>query len=149
VWRVVGAAFVAALCLAGCPKTPDGRNSNPDIVGAWTVNIPTAPFPLHMFVFHADGTVEQSNPDAGDPRTSDSNLMGAWRSEGDGYRGKLVEITADRTTRRFASRGEISFALKVSGNTFDGTASAVFVDANGRRLSGPIQVKMAGERVLP
>jgi hypothetical protein len=135
------------LCLAGCPKTPDGRS--PDIVGAWTVNIPAAPFPLHMFVFHADGTVVQSNPDAGDPRTSDSNLMGAWRSEGDGYRGKLVEITADRTTGKFVSRGEISFALKVSGNSLDGTASAVFVDANGRRLSGPIRVKMAGERVLP
>ena len=26
-----------------------------------------------MFVFHADGTMLQSNPDAGDPLTSDSN----------------------------------------------------------------------------
>jgi len=118
-------------------------------VGAWIVKIPDAPFPLHMFVFHSDGTVEQSNPDAGDPNTSDSNLMGAWRADGDGYKGKIVEITADRTSRQFAARGEISFALKVSGNTFGGTASATFFDAGGHQIRGPIQVKMEGERVLP
>jgi hypothetical protein len=89
--------------------------TSPDVVGAWIVKIPDAPFPLHMFVFHSDGTVEQSNPDAGDPNSSDSNLMGAWRADADGYRGKIVEITADRTSRQFAARGEISFALKVSG----------------------------------
>lgn len=102
-----------------------------------------------MFVFHSDGTVEQSNPDAGDPSTSDSNLMGGWRPDGDGYRGKVVEITADRTSRQFAARGEISFALKVSGNTFGGMASATFFDASGHLIRGPVQVKMEGERVLP
>ena len=118
-------------------------------MGAWIVSIPEAPFPLHMFVFHSDGTVEQSNPDAGDPNTSDSNLMGAWRADGDGYRGKVVEITADRTSHRLAARGEIYFALKVNGNTFGGTASATFFDTGGRRVRGPVQVKMEGERVLP
>ena len=139
----------AALCLTGCAQTHDVQNLTPDIVGAWVVRIPQAPFPLHMFVFHSDGTVEQSNPDAGDPNASDSNLMGAWRSDGGGYRGKLVEVTADRTTRQFASRGEITFALSVSGNTFDGTASAIFLDPAGRQSSGPVQVKMTGERVVP
>ena len=146
---IAGTILSAALCLTGCAKTHEDRNSNPDIVGAWVVSIPGAPFPLHMFVFHSDGTVEQSNPDAGDPKASDSNLMGGWRSDGGGYRGKLVEITADRTTRQLASRGEITFALRVSGNTFDGTASAIFIDATGRQTSGPVQVKMAGERVVP
>lgn len=75
--------------------------------------------------------------------------MGAWRTDGHGYQGTLVEIMADWTTRQFASRGEISFALKVSGNTFDGTASATIFDLSGRELSGPTQVRMAGERVLP
>jgi hypothetical protein len=51
-------------------------------VGAWIVKIPDAPVPLHMFVFHSDGTVEQSDPDAGDPNSSDNNLMGAWRADG-------------------------------------------------------------------
>jgi hypothetical protein len=75
--------------------------------------------------------------------------MGLWRAVGDEYRGKVVEITADRTTRQFATRGEISFELKVSGNTFDGTASATFFDASGRQIRGPIQVRMEGERVQP
>jgi len=113
------------------------------------VKIPDAPFPLHMFVFHTDGTVEQSNPDAGDPNASDSNLMGAWQSHGDGYSGKVVEITADRNTHQFASRGEITFAVEVSGNTFAGNASAVFFDPSGRQVKGPIRVTMAGERVTP
>jgi hypothetical protein len=138
-----------ALCLAGCHEAHPGRGTAAGIVGAWVVKIPNAPFPLHMFVFHSDGTVEQSNPDAGDPDTSDSNLMGAWRAVGDEYRGKVVEITADRSTRKFATRGEISFELKINGNAFDGTASATFFDASGRRITGPTQVRMEGERVLP
>lgn len=100
---------VLVLCLAGCHKTVHGNGSAAAIVGAWVVKIPNAPFPLHMFVFHSDGTVEQSNPDSGDPNASDSNLMGAWRTVGDHYQGNLVEISADRVTHKFASRGEISF----------------------------------------
>lgn len=145
----VEAIGVVALCLASCHESPNGQGASPGVVGAWVVKIPDAPFPLHMFVFHPDGTVEQSNPDAGDANTSDSNLMGAWRTVEDEYRGKLVEITANRATRQFATRGEISFKLKVSGNTFDGTASATFFDASGHKIRGPIQVGMKGERVQP
>jgi hypothetical protein len=76
------------------------------IVGTWLVKTPEAPFPYHMFVFHSDGTVQQSNPDAGDSETSDSNAMGVWVPEGDSIKGRIVEITADRTTRHFVSRGE-------------------------------------------
>lgn len=75
--------------------------------------------------------------------------MGAWRVDGDGYSGRVVEITADRASRQFAARGEISFTLKVSGNTFNGTASATFFDASGHRVREAAQVKMEGERVLP
>jgi hypothetical protein len=89
---------VLVLCLAACHQTGNGKGSAAAVVGAWVVTIPDAPFPLHMFVFHSDGTVEQSNPDAGDPNTSDSNLMGGWRSVGDEYQGNLVEIAADRVT---------------------------------------------------
>lgn len=143
--KTLGAVGVALLCLAGCQEA----HNSPDVVGAWIVKIPDAPFPLHMFVFHSDGTVEQSNPDAGDANTSDSNLMGAWRADSDGYSGRVVEITADRASRQFAARGEITFALKVSGNTFSGTANATFFDASGHRVREPLQVKMEGERVLP
>jgi hypothetical protein len=137
------------LWLTACHQAANGRSDTAAIVGAWVVKAPEAPFPLHLFVFHADGTVQQSNPDAGDPNTSDSNLMGAWLPSGDGFKGRLVEITADRTTHQFASRGEISFTLKVSGNAFSGTASAVFYDANGRPVTGPLQATLEGERVVP
>jgi hypothetical protein len=151
VHKFLGAIVSAAFYLAGCHEAHNsqGHTPAPEIVGAWLVKIPDAPFPLHMFVFHADGTVEQSNPDAGDPNTSDSNLMGAWRSDRDRYSGKVVEITADRNTHQLASRGEIAFAVKVSGDTFAGTASATFFDPSGRQVKGPIRVTMAGERVTP
>ncbi len=148
-WMTLGTIGIVALCLSGCQEAHNGQGASSEVVGAWIVKIPGAPFPLHMFVFHSDGTVEQSNPDAGDPNSSDSNLMGAWRADGEVYRGKVVEVTADRISRQFAARGEISFALKVSGDTFGGMANASFFDASGHRIRGPVQVKMEGERVVP
>jgi len=100
-----------------------------------------------MFVFHADGTVLQSNPDAGDPATSDSNALGVWAAMGKTIQGKVVEITADRKTHRFVSRGEISFSLSVRGDTFTGSASATFHDAGGRRLRAPTTTPLDGRRV--
>jgi hypothetical protein len=147
--KVLGAAGIVVLCLAGCEATHNGQRASPDVVGAWVVKIPDAPFPLHMFVFHSDGTVEQSNPDAGDPNTSDSNLMGVWGANGDRYKGKMVEITADRTSHQFIARGEISFELQVKGDGFAGTASATFFDASGHPIKGPVRVKMEGQRVVP
>ena len=101
-----------------------------------------------MFVFHSDGTVQQSNPDAGDPNTSDSSAMGVWRVERDGFKGRLVELTADRTTHRFMSRREISFSLRVDGNALTGTAMAVFSDASGRTLR-TAAATLQGRRILP
>jgi hypothetical protein len=142
---------LVALCFssAGCHHAASGRSDSSPIVGTWLVKAPQAPFPLHMFVFHSDGTVQQSNPDAGDPKTSDSNAMGIWLPDGGAIKGKLVEITADRTTRQFVSRGEISFWLKVSGNAFSGTATAVFYDTDGRLVRGPLSATLEGQRVLP
>ena len=139
-WLVLAALLVIS---AGCRQAP-----NP-VVGTWLAKIPGAPFPMHMFTFHSDGTVLQSNPDAGDAGTSDSNALGAWTPDGDGVKGKIVEITADRATHQFASRGEISFSLRVSGDIFTGAASASFFDPQGRQVRGPITVKMDGQRILP
>jgi len=139
-----GASVALCLILAACHP-----QSVSPVVGTWVVTIPEAPFPLHMFAFHADGTVQQSNPDAGDPNSSDSSAMGVWVAERDGIKGKIVEITADRTTRQFASRGDISFSLNVNGNALSGTAVASFYDATGRRVRGPVQATMKGQRVTP
>jgi hypothetical protein len=137
---------VVALCLS---STACLQNKPPLIVGAWFVKIPEAPFHHHMFVFHSDGTMQQSNPDAGDPNTSDSNGMGVWAPDGDRIKGKFVEITADRTTHQFVSRGEISFLIKVNGNAFSGAASAIFYDADRRQLRSPIAATLTGQRVMP
>jgi hypothetical protein len=64
------------------------------IVGAWLVKEPAAPFPYHMYVFNADGTMQQANPDAGDKTTSDSDGKGVWIAEGQQIRGKWVEVAA-------------------------------------------------------
>ena len=49
-------------------------------------------------------------------------------------RGKWMEITADRTTHKFVSRGELPFDIQVTGDTFAGTLSARFYDSNGKLL---------------
>lgn len=149
--RMLGTAglLTAALIAAGCTTAQTNVRANASIVGAWVVRAPEAPFPLHMFVFHSDGTVEQSNPDAGDPNTSDSNLMGVWIADGAGVRGKLVEVAADRTTHRFVRRTEISYSLRVGGDTFSGTAEARFYDADGRPSGGHAAVTLEGERLVP
>src|SRR5580658_2815592 len=138
--RPLAALGVAALCLGSpaCEQESGAKKDAPTIVGVWYVKAPEAPFQFHMFAFHADGTMQQANPDAGDLNTSDSNGMGVWVPDGDRIKGKFVEVTADRATRQFASRGEISFLIKVTGDAFSGTANAIFYDAEGHRLRGPL-----------
>ena len=139
--------FIAAswLLCAGCGR----ERAYPPVVGTWLVRIPEAPFSDHLFTFHADGTVIQANPDAGDPNSSDSNLMGAWTTSGPVVRGKLVEITADRESRKFLSRGEISIELKVVADTLKGTAEARFFDREDHLVRGPIQATLSGRRIVP
>jgi len=144
------AVGVVALCLSStaCHQVSIGKSNSSPIVGTWLVKIPEAPFQYHMFVFNSDGTMQQANPDAGDPNTSDSNGMGVWAPDGGTIKGKFVEVTADRTTRQFVSRGEISFLIRVNGNAFTGTASAIFYDADGRRLRGPLPATLEGQRIV-
>jgi hypothetical protein len=140
---------VAALCVGASACHNNANKNLSPIVGTWIVKCPEAPFPYHMFMFHADGTMQQSNPDAGDPSTSDSSGMGAWVSDGEKVKGKFVEVTADRTTRHFVSRGEISFEVNVEKNAFRGSASAVFFDAEGKRFKAPLSATLEGERIVP
>jgi hypothetical protein len=136
--------------LSACREADSGARERQPIVGAWQVSIPEAPFPYHVFVFNADGTVQQANPDAGNANTSDSDAMGAWVLEGDGVKGKVVELTADRATHKFVSRGEISFLLKkVEKDSFRGTATALFFDAAGKQMRMPVHATMTGQRIVP
>jgi hypothetical protein len=147
--RLAVLGVAACLCSSACQSISGRKSAAPSIVGTWLVRIPEAPFPYHMFVFHSDGTLQQSNPDAGDPNTSDSNGLGVWVTDAGRIKGKFVEVTADRNTRRFVSRGEISFLIQVNGDALSGTASAVFFDAEGRQLRGPLAATLQGQRVIP
>ena len=83
--RTLAVLGLAAVCLAApaCHPISGGKVAPPPIIGAWFVTIPEAPFQYHMFIFNSDGTVLQSNPDAGDANSSDSNALGVWLPDGD------------------------------------------------------------------
>lgn len=100
-----------------------------------------------MYVFNADGTMQQANPDAGDAKTSDSDGKGVWLSEGVRVKGKWVEITADRTTHKFVSRNEFTFELRVDGDIFTGTERARFYDTGDKLIGGPLGSTLKGTRV--
>lgn len=125
------------LGLQGCSTLPS-RTIPPDpIVGAWIVKDPNAPFPYHMYVFNSDRTMQQANPDAGDPHGSDSDGKGIWAPDGDRIKGKWVEVTAERATHKFTGRLEISYQIRVIGDTFVGTETVRSYDANGGIREGP------------
>jgi hypothetical protein len=139
--RTISAAIVLAAGLAastsGCRRASGSSARAHPIVGAWIVKDPNAPFPYHLYVFNADGTMQQANPDAGDARTSDSDGKGMWRARGDQVEGKWVELTADRTTHQYAGRLEITFRIAVKGDSLAATESAMAFDASGQSTSAP------------
>ncbi len=121
--------------------------SRPAIVGTWVVKDSAAPFPYHMYVFNADGTMQQANPDGGHPTTSCSDGKGIWEATGAGVRGKWVEITADRATHQFVGIGEFAFNLTIDGDGFKGSASVTFRDGDRNLIDGPIATTISGRRV--
>ncbi|WP_348265172.1 hypothetical protein P8935_11660 [Telmatobacter sp. DSM 110680] len=138
--------LLAAASILGCRELTIRSTPNA-IVGTWFVEDSGAPFHQHMYVFNADGTMQQANPDAGDPTASDSDGKGIWIAEGSRIRGKWMEITADRSTHKFVSRGEILFDIQVKGNTFAGTLSARFYDPNGKLQQDFPAAPIHGERL--
>jgi hypothetical protein len=138
---------VSILGLFGCNFKNTDDKSNP-IVGAWFVKDSGAPFPYHMYVFNTDGTMQQANPDAGDPRTSDSDGKGVWIKDGDRFKGKWMEVLADRTTHKFAGRTEISYSININVDTFTGTVTARSYDVNGTLTEGPTSpTPLEGKRI--
>lgn len=147
-FTVVGLlATVFVLGSLGCSRASTTGTKSDQIVGAWFVKEPGAPFQYHMYVFNADGTMQQANPDAGDANESDSGGRGVWVADGGRIRGKWVEVTADRLTHQFAGRGELSYDIAVNGNTFAGTAAYRSYDVNGVLVHGPSDSSLLGERV--
>jgi hypothetical protein len=134
--------------IAGCSALPGGTPARDPIVGAWIVKDPAAPFPYHMYVFNADGTMQQANPDAGDPHASDSDGKGVWVARGGRIVGRWVEITADRGTRKYSGRTEITFVIFVDGDALTGTESVKSYDAKENVTDVPAAGKrFEGRRV--
>ncbi len=144
---LLGTAPAGALARAAKPAAIAPANHTNAVVGVWIVKDETAPFPFHMYVFNADGTMQQANPDAGNARTSDSDGKGIWITRGDRIVGKWVEITADRGTRKFVGRLDLSFDLKVDGNRLTGNRSAQPFDVDGKPAGEPFQGSFSGTRV--
>lgn len=113
----------------------------------WLVKDSAAPFPWHMYVFNTDGTLQQAKPDAGNPRTSDSDGKGMWNMVGKRVIGKFVEITANRAAHKFIGIGEIAFDLEVRGDRFEGSSRARFYDAYRKLIDGPFSTTFVGTRV--
>ena len=138
----------STIALHACSVYPS-RSGHPNpVVGTWIVNDVDAPFPYHMYVFNGDGTLQQANPDAGDPNSSDSDGKGIWIIDGDRIKGKWVEITADRVTHKYQGRAEISFDILVVQDRFAGTETARSYDAGGILTDGPTPPgRFEGKRV--
>lgn len=136
-------AAVSFSAMFGCTEPPKPH----PVVGAWVVRHSAAPFQYHMYVFNADGTMQQANPDAGNARTSDSDGKGIWVAVGDTVRGKFVEVRADRETHAYLGQGEISFGVVIRGDSLIGAASGKFFDPAGTLSDGPIATDMTGSRV--
>ena len=68
-----------------------------------------------------DDPFRPERPAFADARTSDSDGKGVWRARGGRIMGKGVEITADRSSHKVAGRLDLSFDLKVNGNTLTGS----------------------------
>lgn len=116
------------------------------IVGVWEVRADDAPFAYHVMMFHADGTMLQSNPDHGNRHTSDSNGMGTWQVSGTQVSGAFVEFTVDRADPASICRGIVRFELSVRGDEFHGSASAMFYDLDGTPRRGPLTTDLTGQR---
>ena len=141
-WNRLAVAAVVAWSTTGFSAV-----ARAPIVGTWIVKDEAAPFPYHMYVFNADGTMQQANPDAGDPKTSDSDGKGVWVATGKGIGGKWVEIIADRQTHKFVGFGEITYELMVEGDRFAGTESFRLYNEGHALVDGPFPSKLFGTRV--
>jgi hypothetical protein len=145
---VLGLLTCAEFGLCGCGNVTGGSGFPNPIVGAWLVKDPNAPFPYHMYVFNADGTMQQANPDAGDPHGSDSDGKGIWVADGERIKGKWVEVIADRATHQFAGRLEIAYDITVSGDSYTGRETVRAYDAAGNDRPGPgTPAQIEGKRV--
>ncbi len=121
---------------------------HPGIVGTWEVTTTGAPYDHHMMVFHADGTLLQFNPPAGNPGSSDTPGAGAWRGSKDGTtKARFVEMRLDTATGT-PTRGMVELTLRVAGDRLTGTGAFHIYDmTDGALINEPQSTTLEGRRV--
>ena len=112
----------------------------------WQVWADGAPFDHHVMTFNTEGTMLQSNPDAGNEHYSTSIGMGVWRAEGDLVVGRFLETRAHRVTRIALGCSIIRFTLRITLDEFTGHAVATNHDRHGATLGGSAAVTLRGTR---
>ena len=149
-WRAMCAlALIAAAVVAltvGIREDADASKGK-GIVGAWYVDTLGAPFAPHGISFHADGIVDLTNPDAAEATNSSSAGMGEWVTTKNGIKGVFIEVNADKTTNQFTTLLEVTFEVKVTGNTFQGPAVARYFDGDRNLVAGPFPADLRGQRI--
>ncbi|MEU7629142.1 hypothetical protein AB0C34_04030 [Nocardia sp. NPDC049220] len=116
------------------------------VLGTWEVIAHGAPFGYHVMQFHPGGTVLQSNPDGGNPATSDSNGMGTWCADGPLVVGAFLEFVVDRADPAVVRKGIVAFELEVTGDRLSGSATATFYDLTGQPVDSPSTAQLTGSR---
>ncbi len=118
------------------------------IAGTWLVHDPNAPFPTHLCVFNRDGTMQQANPDAGDPRTSDSDRKGVWSARSRDVEARWVALMADRATHQYSGRLEVTMQISVTGDSLAASEVATLFDATRAPVPAPATPKpLRGARI--
>lgn len=126
------------------------------ITGAWYVDTVGAPFAPHGITFHADGTLDLTNPDAAEADNSSSAGMGEWvpvRIDGQpGARGAFFEVNASKTTNQFTTILVVTFEVRLSAlqpGAFSGPATATYYDGNRNVVAGPFPAVLKGQHFGP
>lgn len=142
-------AFVLALLAAGAVTLTQEAEAGDKkaIIGAWYVDTLGAPFAPHGISFHADGIVDLTNPDAAEATNSSSAGMGEWVATKNGFKGVFIEVNADKGTNQFTTLLQVTFEVKVNGNTFQGPAEARYFDGNRNLVNGPFRADLRGQRI--
>jgi len=132
---LVTAPVATINALSASPAAADSvaiRYTSPAI-GAWVGDVHGAQYEPHLYLFHADGTMEGTNPQRVQERAdgtgvNDSVAFGVWHMERGRVVGKFLELNANQVTHKPAPTLTVVFSLSVSRDRITGTAQ-VFVGA--------------------
>ena len=119
------------------------------VIGVWRIKAKGAPFAYHMFVFHSDGTMHQTNPPLGNTETSDTAGLGVWAAKGkDAITARFEEYRLAQADGATVTRGAVDFAIRVKDDALTGTCVFnIFDPDTGELLKGPLRATLSGSRV--